>query len=208
MDKPVKLYHLAASPNSIKARIALAYKKIPYEKIAVDPMNREAVVKLSGQPLTPVMQHGDTVVFDSFAILRYLDANFPSTPRLYSADRDTIKAIEQWEQFARTEPGAAVSMLYGQFRAPSPDMEKVGQANGIFNRAAAKVEEALGRGQWLVGSSPTAADFTVAPAMYYGVVSEADAKNSPAFAFFRKHLKIESAPKTFDWIARVMAWDR
>jgi hypothetical protein len=33
-------------------------------------------------------------------------------------------------------------------------------------------------------------------------------QKSRAEAFFHKHLKIESAPKTIEWIGRVMAWDR
>ena len=87
MDRKVTLYDLGPSPNNIKVRLALAYTKIPYEKIPVDPQDREPLVKVSGQPLAPVMLHGETVVYDSYAILRYLDANFPKTPRLYSATR-------------------------------------------------------------------------------------------------------------------------
>ena len=96
MSRTLKLYDLTPSPNNIKARCALAYKKLPHERILVDPANREPVVKVSTQPLTPVLLHGDTVVFDSYAILLYLDANFPETPRLYRTDRASLKAIEAW----------------------------------------------------------------------------------------------------------------
>jgi hypothetical protein len=30
----------------------------------------------------------------------------------------------------------------------------------------------------------------------------------PAWGFFRKHVKIENAPKTLAWIGRVMEFDR
>jgi glutathione S-transferase len=208
MDQSVTLYHLPASPNSIKARVALAYKKIPHEKVAIDPARREPIIRMSGQPLTPVLKHGDIVVFDSYAILRYLDANFPGTPRLYSADRATIKSIEQWELFTRTEAGPAVSMMFGQMSAPAPDAEKVKQANGLINRAAARVEETLPQGGWLVGDAPTAADLTVATMLYPGAVPESATSKGRAEAFFHQHLKIASAPKTIEWIGRVMAWDR
>jgi glutathione S-transferase len=208
MDKAVTLYHMPVSPNSIKARVALAYKKIPHEKVTVDSANREPIIKLSSQPLTPVLKHGDAVIFDSYAILRYLDANFPGTPRLYSADRPTIKSIEQWELFTRNEAGPAVSMMFGQMSAPTPDPEKVKQANALINRAAARTEETLKPGGWLVGDAPTAADLTVATMLYPGAVPEAATQKSRAEAFFHKHLKIESAPKTIEWIGRVMAWDR
>lgn len=208
MDKAVTLYHLAVSPNSIKARVALAYKKLPHEKVAIDSANREPIIKLSGQPLTPVLKHGDVVIFDSYAILRYLDANFPGTPRLYSADRPTIKSIEQWELFTRNEAGPAVSMMFGQMSAPTPDPEKVKQANDMINRAAAKTEETLKPGGWLVGDVPTAADLTVATMLYPGAVPEAAKERTRAETFFHKHLRIGPAPKTIEWIGRVMAWDR
>ena len=63
------------------AHVALGLKGIPYRFQAIDPQERAEVVRLSKQPLTPVLQHGDVVLSDSAAILRYLDANFDG-PRL------------------------------------------------------------------------------------------------------------------------------
>jgi glutathione S-transferase len=208
MDRKVTLYDLGPSPNNIKVRLALAYKKIPYEKIPVDPKNREPLVKVSGQPLAPVMLHGETVVYDSYAILRYLDANFPRTPRLYSTDRDTIKKIEEWELFARTEAGPPVGMIFRQMGSKEPDAATLRKANELIGRAAARVEEVLARGPWLLGETLTAADFSVAPMLLLGALPEGAERVNPAAAFFRKHLTIEGAPKTREWIGRVMAWDR
>jgi len=208
MDRPLKLYDLAVSPNNIKVRCALAYKQLAYEKIAVDPAKRPELVAVSGQPLAPVLLHGDTVVYDSYAITRYLDANFPGTPRLYSADRDTIKAIETWELFTRTEAGPAISMIFGQYFGAEVDADKVRRANEMVNRAASRVEETLAKGEWLVGSAPTAADFAVGTMLYCGVIPESATTGNPVTAFFRKHLKLDNAPKTIAWIGRVMEWDR
>ncbi|HET8948546.1 MAG TPA: glutathione S-transferase family protein [Candidatus Polarisedimenticolia bacterium] len=210
MSRSLKLYDLGPSPNNIKVRCALAYKKLPYERVAVDPANREVVLKISGQPLTPVLTHGDTVVFDSYAILRYLDANFPDTPRLFSADRATFKSIEQWELFARTEAGPGISKAFGQLREASPDPEVLKTANDMLNRSASRIEETLStKGDWLVGGSgPSAADFTVGTMLFLGAVKDADVKRIPAWGFFQKHVKIGRAPKTLDWVARVMAFDR
>ena len=208
MDRKVTLYDLAPSPNNIKVRLALGYKKIPYEKIPVDPRNREPLVKVSGQPLAPVMLHGETVVYDSYAILRYLDANFPKTPRLYSADRDTLKKIEEWELFVRTEAGPPVGMIFRQMGSNEPDAATIRKANELIGRAAARVEEVLARGPNLLGEALTAADLSVAPMLLLGALPEGAERTNPAAAFFRKHLKFEGAPKTRDWIGRIMGWDR
>lgn len=208
MSRTLKLYDLTPSPNNIKVRCALAFKKLPCERILVDPANREAVVKASTQPLTPVLLHGDTVVFDSYAILRYLDANFPETPRLYSPDRATLKAIEAWELFARTDVGPGISAAFGQLRAETPDPDALKRANDMIGKGASRVEETLAKSAWLMGDAPTAADFTVGTMLFLGAVPEEAVKKVPAWGFFRKHVTLERAPKTIDWIGRVMEYDR
>jgi len=208
MSRPVRLYDLGPSPNNMKARLALAYKKIPYEKIPVDPQDRRAVIEASGQPLTPVLLHGDTVVYDSYAITRYLDANWPKSPRLYSADRETMKKIEEWENFTRSEGSAPIGACFAELFAPEKNADRLRKANENVNRVAARVEEALAKRPFLLGDAPTAADFALAPMQFYGAVPEAYAERNPVAAFFRKHLKIAGAPRTLDWISRVMEWDR
>ena len=206
MTASLTLYALPASPNTMKVRAALAYKKIPHQRIDVDPARRDEVVKLSGQPLTPILKHGDAVVYDSYGILRYLDANFRQGPALFSADRATMKSIESWELFARTDVGPAISAMFGQIREAQPDLAKIRGANETMNRAAARVEETLSSSEWLVGAAPTAADFTVAMPLYYGAVTAVGPEATPVASLFGKHLKIEGAPKTVAWIRRVMEW--
>ncbi len=208
MNRPVKMYDLAPSPNNIKVRLALAYKKIPYERIPVDFEKREPLVKISGQPLAPVLTHGDTVIFDSAAILRYLEANFPSTPRLFSADYDTMHKIEEWERFGRIDAAEPIRLTFGEMRSASPDAAKLKRANELINRAASRVEETLAKSPYLMGTTPNAADLTAAPMLYYGDQPKAVAEQNPFTLFFYRNLKIEHAPKTHDWIHRVMALDR
>lgn len=208
MNSSVTLYALNASPNTMKVRAALTFKKIPYQRIDVDPARREEVVKISGQPLTPVLKHGDAVVYDSYAILRYLDANWRQSPALYSADRPTMKSIESWELFARTDVGPAISTMFGQIREASPDAAKIKGANEMLNRAAAKIETSLASSDWLVGGAPTAADFTLATMLYYGAVAAVGPEATPVAGLFAKHLKIEGTPKTVAWIRRAMEWHR
>ncbi len=207
MSRAVKLYDLAPSPNNIKVRLALAYKKIPYERIPVDFAKREPLIQISGQPLAPVLVHGDIVLFDSSAILRYLDANWPSPPRLFSPERQTIKQIEEWELFGRTDLGQPVGTIFGQSFEASPDLERVKKAGRDFNHSASRIEETLSQSAYLMGDAPNAADFSLVPMMTLSVLSPNDASINPIYSFFAANLKLENAPKTRDWIARVMALD-
>jgi len=205
MSRPVKLYDLAPSPNNIKVRLALAYKKIPYERIPVDLQNREQLIKVSGQPLAPVLLHGDTVIFDSSAILRYLEANFPGTPRLFSEQRESMNEIEEWEIFSRTQAATGVRITFRQSQAEKPDPAAIKKANESINRAASRVEEALSLHPYLMGPSPNAADLSLAPLLNLGFLPPQAASISPISAFFQKNLRIEGNPKTRDWVTRVLA---
>ena len=99
--KPDIVVHGFETSNNMKVRVALGFKEIPYEFRAIDPRDRGEIVRLSGQHLTPVMVHGDTVLFDSAAILRYLEANFRDRPPLFGTSHREQWAIEDEELFAR-----------------------------------------------------------------------------------------------------------
>lgn len=209
MAEPVRLYDLAASPNSIKVRIALAFKGIPYEKIAVDPNDRAQVIRVSGQPLTPVLTHGERVVFDSAAILRYLDGNFRTPPPLFASSYDTMKEIEEWETFARGDLLDPIGIVFREFFSESADAGEMARASKLLHERSARIEERLGQGPWLVGSAMTAADITAAPAVWYGMLPPAAAESSPVARFFAHGLFLgDGRTRTREWATRVMAFDR
>src|SRR5687768_15087309 len=54
-DGGVKLLQIPFSHNSIKVRRALALKGLAYERENVNPAIRRRLIKVSGQPLTPVL---------------------------------------------------------------------------------------------------------------------------------------------------------
>jgi len=212
------LHELPPSPNSIKIRLALGLKQIPCELRAIDPSDpaRASLVEVSGQPLAPVLvdhaADGDRVVFDSFAIMRYLDANYRETgPRLYSADRDAIRAIEDWETYARLSLGEVIGMIFGQAFAPESDPAVVERANVLLQERVGRVEEALAERDYLCGDAPNAADLTAAPFLLYGTLDPSQISEGDPFAgiqtFFANNLRLGEAPKTRAWIARVMALD-
>jgi glutathione S-transferase len=205
----LQLYDLAPSPNNIKVRLGLGFKGIPYDKIPVDPRDRAKVVEISGQPLTPVLVHGRTVIFDSSAILRYLEANFRSTPPLFAADRETMKAIETWEDRLRGELGEPIRLGFSQVLSREPDFAVMELASRRLSELTAPIEALLARQPWLVGERLTAADVAVAPCIYYGAMTTAPAEYGPIGQFFHAHLHLgDGRPRTRDWVNRVMGYDR
>src|SRR5581483_12007282 len=83
--RSVRLYRIPFSTNVERVALALAYKGLDAEPVEVDPDDRSIVEEVSGQPLTPVLEVGDTVIADSPRILEWLEERHPDPP-LYPRD--------------------------------------------------------------------------------------------------------------------------
>jgi glutathione S-transferase len=203
------MWDLGPSPNSKKVRLALGYKGLDYERISVDPKERGEIVSVSGQPLTPVLKHGETVMFDSNAILRYVDANVKREPRLYAEDYDAMQRIESWESWTRMNLGPPVGMLFGQYFAESRDETVIAHANQLLGKACVEIEAELGDREVLVGDAITAAD--IQPASFLGMayLSPELASSHPILEFFKTHLQVGPQHETITaWFRRVNAFDK
>ncbi len=206
------LHHLPPSPNNLRVRLALGYKGLSHKSVPFRPDgmpgDRSAFVELSGQPRLPILLHDGAVVFDSFSILRYLDANFRATPRLYSSDYATQGAIDEWELYARTGLAEPMGTLFGQALGGSPDPAVLRTAGGVFHERTQRIEERLGESRFLEGEALTAADLAAAPIVSLGALSEEQAATSPILGFFRGNLALgDGRDRTADWLERVLAYD-
>lgn len=205
----IRIHEIAPSPNCMKVRIGMNLKKVPFKTIAQDPMDRKALVKAFGQPLTPAMQAGDMKLFDSHAILRWLDANTKKGPKLFAADYETMKRIEEWEAFARTGLRRGARPMFGMAfgRIPVTDAA-IAEANAAWNEDTASIEKALEASPWLMGERISAADVMVAPGLYWASGPEhAAARELPFYDIMRRFDLGPNRERTRDWVARVMAWD-
>lgn len=209
----VILHEIPGSPNNLKARIALHFKEIPFERRPLQrkeggDLDRSALIALSRQPLTPVLQHRDTVIFDSAAIMRYLEANFPKTRPLFSPHYDTMKSIEEMEFHGRAVIGKPIGMMYRQVFSATKDPSVIAKANALLHEATQRLEERLAKESWLVTDAMTAGDVTAGSYLSLATLTPQRAGN-PISAFFLEHLKLgEGRDRTREWIGRVIGWDR
>jgi len=202
------LYQLPPSPNNVRVRLALKHKGLAYEDHVVPfRSDRGEIVELSTQPLTPVIKHGEVVLFDSGAILRYLDANFPETPRLFSAAADEMREIEDWEYFSRVQLLRPVGMIFNQAFAERPDPAVIGEAQDLLYECTERTENALARGgPWLLGERLTAADLFAGPPVAL-TLSPADSPLQ-VVRFFAEHFTLGAErERTQAWAQRLMAID-
>jgi glutathione S-transferase len=166
MVSQVVVYGFETS-NNLKVRVALGYKGIRYEFRTIDPAERSEIVRISGQHLTPVLVHRDRVLFDSAAILRYLDANFPGEPRLFGRSRDEQWAIEDWEQFARHDlAGPMMEVVHTRISGGQVDEEMHARCQAAFDVAVTRLAERMAGREWLVEERLSAADITAAAVLF------------------------------------------
>jgi len=210
--KPLKLYELTLSPNNVKVRIALGLKGLEYERVPVPlddfPGDRSLPVKVSTQPRLPVLTHGETVIFDSGAILRYLDANFPETHQLFSSDHAELGEIEGWEFWAKTELSPPTGMIFQQAFGGSVDESVCAEARRLMHEATGRIEEILATQDYLLGNEPKAPDVVCAPVISLTLMPPEAAALGPIPAAFQKHFQLgEGRDRTRAWVARMMAHD-
>ncbi|MHC4899193.1 MAG: glutathione S-transferase family protein [Planctomycetota bacterium] len=166
MSTEVVLHGFETS-NNMKVRVALGYKGIPYRFRTIEPDNREEIVKISGQHLTPVLVRGDRVVFDSAAILRYLDTDFPATPRLFGRTHAEQWEIEDWELFARVELARPLmDVVHRRVYGKTVDDALLDRCAAAFADATTRLAHRLEDHEWLVGDTMSAADITAAAVMF------------------------------------------
>ncbi|MEZ5989934.1 MAG: glutathione S-transferase family protein [Planctomycetota bacterium] len=198
------LFHLPPSPNNLKVALALGFKRLPFEELLVDRADRSAVVEASGQPLTPVLVHDGHVVYDSSAILRYLDANFRDTPPLFSPDRTELKDIEGWERYHWTALGRPLSLAFAQAFGGDPDPKAFAQASTLLTEATERVELRLAEHDWLVGDRLTAADLFCAAFTTFAAFTPERAQRHPLWQLFHEHYRLgQGRDRTRAWLERV-----
>lgn len=94
------------SPFSWRVRYALAHKGLDAEFVGMRFADADRIRALSGQPMVPVLRHGDRVVHDSWLIAVYLEDAFAARPSLFGGPIGlaTARFINNWCDGVLHEP--------------------------------------------------------------------------------------------------------
>lgn len=203
----LRCHSIPYSANVDRVALAAGLKGLQVEWIEHPYGERAEVVRISGQPLVPVLEDGDTVVVDSPRILRYLDDLAPS-PRLWPDDDPVLRArvdvlVEWFNQVWKGPPNA----LEALWQAGRRDEE---EARALAAQLAAWTpwfEDLLGAGDFLLGDRLTAADVVIWPFLRYA--------SWPAgtLPYVFEHVLqevcgVHEHPRLMAWIARMEALPR
>mmetsp|Transcript_38120 Transcript_38120/g.43251 ORF Transcript_38120/g.43251 Transcript_38120/m.43251 type:complete len:226 (+) Transcript_38120:53-730(+) len=101
----LKLITNPVSPFNSRAIIALEFKQLPYDVEYYDHDKDQARIKSELNPLgkVPILVTEEGVaIYESLAILEYLDSQYPDTPRIFPSD--PLARAQAQMKIARLEP--------------------------------------------------------------------------------------------------------
>jgi glutathione S-transferase len=170
----VDFYHGHGSPFSWRVWLALEAKSIPYNLKILSFQNEDTkkpeFVAINPRHQVPTIVDDGYAIWESLAILEYLDERFASGPKLYPGDAANRGRVRRL--VAEIE-----AYLYREGISPIVDelfwSGDKGPNAGIVDKARAKVAEELQylarelKGKFLAGDTLTAADCVLGPSLQY-----------------------------------------
>ncbi len=160
MTHPITLISHALCPYVQRIAIALAEKGVAHHRVTVDLARKpDWFLALSPLGRTPVLQVGDAALFESAAILEYLEETRPVP--LHPADPVERARHRAWIGFA----SECLNDIAG-FYSASDDGTLEGKAASLHARFRV-LEGQLGPGRWFAGDRFSLVDACFAPVFRY-----------------------------------------
>ena len=164
-----------ASPFLRSVTATCEEKQVPYRIARIEPgeMRGEAYRKLHPFGRIPVLEHGDFRLYETQAILRYIDALVPK-PALQPTDAKTaarmnqIIGINDWYLF----PMVARIIVFQRLVGPAllgltPDEAAIAAAVPDAKLCLGELNRLLGAQAFLAGEQLTLADLMLTPQLHY-----------------------------------------
>jgi glutathione S-transferase len=165
------IHSVSGSPYGRAACVALEEKGARYRLVPVAPGTLRAPEHLARHPFgkVPVLTHGGFRLYETQAILRYVDRTLP-TPALTPAHSQAIARMDQlmnvndWYLF----PGVASVITFQRIVGPrlmglAPDENAIAAAMPKAHTVFAELSRQLGDGLFFTGNSLSLADVLLAP---------------------------------------------
>jgi glutathione S-transferase len=169
------VHGIPGSPFMRAVQIALEEKHAPYRIHALSPttLREDAYRKLHPFTRVPAIEHGNFQLYETQAILRYVDAAFPA-PSLQPREPEAIGRMNQimgindWYLF----PKVARVVVFERIIAPflfgkAPNEEAIGAVLPDARVCVGELNRLLAGNAYLAGPEFSLADILLAPQLYY-----------------------------------------
>jgi glutathione S-transferase len=164
----IDLYWGSGSAYAWRVLLALEFKQLPYKSHLLQFSKQEhkspQMLALNPRGRVPVLKDGDYVVFESLAVLYYLDLKYPSPPIFGHTPEEAgviMRVICEFMTYA--EPSLlriTAAIFTGQV---AENIDELTDAMHVVAREARTIEGRLSKEQWIVGANYCAADMVIFP---------------------------------------------
>ena len=164
----ITLYWGSGSPFSWRVLLALEHKGLAYESQLLhfdkqEPQSPQ-MLKMNPRGRVPVLKDGDYVVFESVAILYYLDRKYPATPIFGRNPQEAgviMRVICEFQAYAEPSLQKIVQAIFADHAAE--DIDALTDAMHVVGREARTIEGRLSKEAWIVGADYSALDMVIFP---------------------------------------------
>jgi glutathione S-transferase len=164
----LELYWGSGSPYSWRVMLALEYKRLGYVPHLLEFSKQEHksphLLKLNPRGRLPVLKDGDYVIFESLAVLYYLDLKYPDPPLFGRSPEEAgtiMRVISEYQSYAERPLMKIVRAVFAGF--DERRMDEVANAMHAVAGEARTIEGRLSKSDWVVGESVSAADLMIFP---------------------------------------------
>ena len=160
----IKIHGVPPSTFTWTARLACHEKGIDYELVPTTPGQ---IGSLNPFHKIPAITHGDLVLYETTAILRYLDRTFPG-PKLWPEGSVAIARCDQWISAVCDHlVNSALRYMAARFGFLPVPAEMQQKYLDKAREVLPAFDLQLGLSRYLAGESVTAADLFLAPLLSY-----------------------------------------
>ena len=164
----LKIYWGSGSPFAWRVMLTLEVKRLPYESRLLEFSKEEhkspGYLKLNPRGKVPTLKDGDFALYESLAIMSYLDRKYPDPPIFGTTPQETGLI---WREISETDsylgdPGTKIvrPVFFGKGLEKT---EEIQEAATTIRRELKRIDTTLANSAWLVGAEISAADIALFP---------------------------------------------
>ena len=204
----IELYWGSGSPFAWRVMLTLEVKGLEYESKLLEFSKGDhktpAYLKLNPRGKVPTLKDGDFVLYESLAIMSYIDRKYPDPP-LFGKTPEETGLIWRWlaecESYVVSAGDKLVRPIF--FGQGLERVEEIQQGAQTLRDEFKRLDERLARSQWLIGDKLSASDIGIFPITQ--LVLRASSKEA-AQPFNLGFLPLEQRfPNIARWVQRIEA---
>jgi glutathione S-transferase len=194
----MQLYYHPRSPYSHKVLLALAEKRVAFEKVMVKPTD-EHFAKLTPMKKVPLLVLADGwKIPESTIIIEYLDTHFSTGSRLIPDEPDRARQTRFHDRIADlyiTEP--LMSLLFKRGDATAAHDQIDAMLTGLDRHLASR--------EWIMGQTFTMADCSLIPPLRYARELHPLDRYKHVTTYFARAVERPTVKDVFDELAPQLA---